>query len=97
VRIDEHGFARARALAEGDGVPPERIVAVVAELRERGLVAGEDLGPILTEAGHTLAGRAVAARRELLNEALADESAGRDAAVDELLRRLARELTGDRP
>jgi EmrB/QacA subfamily drug resistance transporter len=97
VRIDEHGFARARALAEGDGVAPERIVAVVAELRERGLVAGEDLDPTLTEAGRTFADRAVAARRELLDEALADESAGRDAALDELMRRLARELTGDRP
>jgi hypothetical protein len=72
-------------------------VAVVTELRERGLVAGEDLGPTLTEAGRTFADRAVAARRELLDEALADESAGRDAALDELLRRLARELTGDRP
>jgi EmrB/QacA subfamily drug resistance transporter len=97
VRIDAHGFAGARALAEGDGVPPERIAAVVAELRQRGLVAGEDPGPTLTAAGHSLAGRAVTARRELLTEALADDGAGRDPAVDELLRRLARELTGDRP
>ena len=97
VRIDEHGFARARALAEHDGVPPERIAAVLDELRRRGLVAGEDGGPTLTSAGHSLAGRALAARRELLTEALADTSADRDPAVDDLLRRLARELTGDRP
>ncbi len=97
VRIDEHGFARARALAEHDGVLPERIAAVLDELRRRGLVAGEDGGPTLTSAGHSLAGRALAARRELLTEALADASADRDPAVDDLLRRLARELTGDRP
>ena len=53
--------------------------------------------PALTTAGHSLAGRAVAARRELLTEALADDSADRDPAVNELLRRLARELTGERP
>jgi EmrB/QacA subfamily drug resistance transporter len=97
VRIDEHGFARAQTLAEHDGVPPERIAAVVDELRRRGLVAGEDRGPALTPAGQDLARRAVAARRELLTEALADDSADRDPVVDDLLRRLARELAGDRP
>ncbi len=97
VRIDAHGFAEARALAEHDGVAPERIAAVLDELRQRGLVAGEDGGPTLTSAGHSLAGRALAARRELLTEALADDTADRDPAVNDLLRRLARELTGDRP
>jgi DNA-binding MarR family transcriptional regulator len=97
VRIDAHGFARARSLAEHDGVPPERIAAVLDELRRRGLVAGEDGGPTLTSAGHNLAGRALAARRELLTEALADPSADRAPAVNDLLRRLAQELTGDRP
>lgn len=75
---DEHGFALPRALAEHNGVPPERIAAVIAELRERGLVAREDGGLTLTAAGHSLADRALAARRELLTEALADESADRD-------------------
>jgi MFS family permease len=97
VRIDEHGFARARALAEADGVPAERIAIVVAELRERELVAGEGEGPMLTAAGRTCADRAVTARRELLAEVLADEGAGRDPEVAALLRRLARELAGDRP
>jgi EmrB/QacA subfamily drug resistance transporter len=97
VRIDEHGFARARTLAEHDGVPAERIAGVVAELRRRGLVAGEDRGPTLTPAGQDLARRAVAARRELLTEALADDSADRNPVVDGLLRRLARELAGERP
>jgi EmrB/QacA subfamily drug resistance transporter len=97
VRIDEHGLAGARALAEHDGVAPERIAAVVTELRERGLVASEDGGPTLTSAGHSLAARAVAARRELLTEVLADDTADRDPAVNALLHRLARELAGDRP
>jgi len=97
VRIDEHGLARARQLAEEDGVAPERVAAVVGELRRQGLVAGEDGAGELTPAGHGLAERALVARRELLSEALADESAGRDPAVDELLRRLARELAGERP
>jgi EmrB/QacA subfamily drug resistance transporter len=97
VRIDEHGLARARELAEQDGVPPERIAAVVDELRRGGLVAGEDGARGLTPTGRDLAQRAVAARRELLTEALADDTADRDPAVSELLRRLARELIGERP
>ena len=97
VRIDEHGLARARTLAEQDGVEPGRIAAVVAELRSGGLIAGEDGASALTSDGHALAGRAVAARRELLLEALADETASRDPAVEDLLRRLARELTGEPP
>jgi DNA-binding MarR family transcriptional regulator len=97
VRIDEHGFAGARALAEDAGVPRERIAAVVAELRADGLVAGEQVVPALTAAGRRLADRALAARRELLTEALADDSADRDPAVEELMQRLSRELCGDRP
>ena len=96
VRIDEHGSARARALAEQDGIPGERIAAVVDELRRRGLVA-EDVGPSLTPSGHSFARRAVAARRELLTEAIADRSADRDPEVTDLLRRLSEELTGEPP
>ena len=36
VRIDEHGAAQARAMAEQDGVDPARIAAVVDELRAAG-------------------------------------------------------------
>jgi EmrB/QacA subfamily drug resistance transporter len=97
VRIDEHGLARARTLAEADGVAPERIAVVVDELRRRGLVGADERGAILTPAGHSLAERAVAARRELLTEALADDRAHRDPVVDDLLRRLGRELAGERP
>src|SRR5215207_6816877 len=35
VRVDEHGFAGARELAARQGVPPERVAGVVAELRGR--------------------------------------------------------------
>jgi EmrB/QacA subfamily drug resistance transporter len=97
VRIDEHGLARARQLASADGVPPERIAAVVDELRRHGLVAGEDGASELTANGHRLAERAVAARRQLLIEALGEERADRDPRVEDLVRRLARELTGERP
>jgi EmrB/QacA subfamily drug resistance transporter len=97
VRISEHGMARARSLAERDGVPEERIVAVVDELRSRGLVSTDDGTSSLTSDGRVLAERAVTARRELLDEALGDETATRDPAVDELLHRLARELAGDPP
>jgi EmrB/QacA subfamily drug resistance transporter len=96
VRIGEHGIARAREAAGRDGVPAERIAVVVLELRQHGLVTGED-GVGLTASGQTLAGRAIAARRELLTEALADESAHRDPEVDRLLHRLACELAGDPP
>ena len=97
VRIAEHGLAGARELAESDGVPPERIAAVVAELRERGLVSTEDGTAGLTPDGRVKAELAVVARRDLLTEALADDSAHRDPAVSELLHRLARELAGEPP
>jgi hypothetical protein len=97
VRISEHGLAGARSMAEQDGVPPERIAAVLQELRGRGLIAAEDGTSKLTGDGQELAQRAVSARRELLDEALGDTSAVRDPAVDELLHRLARELAGDPP
>jgi EmrB/QacA subfamily drug resistance transporter len=96
VRIDEHGLAGARGMAEAQGVPPERIAAVVGELRERGLVGGED-GAGLTEVGRDVASQVVAARREQLSVDLADETADREPEVDQLLRRLARELAGERP
>ena len=97
VRIGEHGLVRARDLAEQDGVPPERIAAVVEELHQRGLIATDDSSPGLTPNGETLAERAIAARRDLLSEALADVSADRDPAVNDLLHRLARDLAGEPP
>jgi hypothetical protein len=97
VRIDEHGFAGARAMAEAQDVPPDRIAEVVRELRTRELVAGDEGAPELTPTGRALTDQLVAARRDLLAEAVADESADRRPEVDALLRRLARELVGERP
>jgi len=95
VRIDEHGFAGARGLAEENGTPPDRIAAVVQELRETGLIAGED--PRVTDRGHAATEAVVAARRELLVAAIADDGAERSPQLDALLRRLARELVGETP
>jgi len=97
VRIDEHGFAQARAIAEGDGVAPPRIAAVVDELQRHGLVVGEEGTRRLTPAGRELTDRVVTARRELLTEALADDNADRHPEVAALVARLARELAGEPP
>jgi EmrB/QacA subfamily drug resistance transporter len=96
VRIDEHGFDTARALALQDGVPAQRITEVTQELAVRGLFAGEP-APQLTAAGREHTDRVVSARCELLTEALADDSADRQPEVAALLKRLALELCGERP
>jgi DNA-binding MarR family transcriptional regulator len=97
VRIEEHGFPAARALAEADGVPAERIAEVARELSRRGLMEGEEGSRTLTPHGAEHAQRLLEARRELLREALADDSAQRDPEVTALLHRLARELCGEPP
>jgi EmrB/QacA subfamily drug resistance transporter len=96
IRIDEHGARRARELAEQDGVPAQRVSQVVEELVGRGLLAGNGT-PAVTARGREHTGRLVGARRELLAEALADETAQRRPDVAELLHRLARELCGEPP
>ncbi|HTW41225.1 MAG TPA: MFS transporter [Solirubrobacteraceae bacterium] len=96
VRINEHGLAQARELAAQDGVPAERIAAVVHELTDRGLLSHEH-PPQLTDAGRAHGERLVSARCELLVDALADQSAGRSPEVTALLQRLARELCGEPP
>jgi hypothetical protein len=97
VRIHEHGFAAAGALAEQDGVPAERIATVAQELSTLGLVAGDGDARALTDAGHAHTEQLLTARRELLVEALADDQAGQRPEVAELLARLARELCGEPP
>ena len=97
VRIDEHGFAGARTLAEAQGVPPERVAAVLGELRGCGYLAGEDDAPATTAAGREVTERVVAARKAELCDLLADGRAEREPEVDALLRRLSRELAGERP
>jgi hypothetical protein len=90
VQIDEHGFARARGIAEESGVNPERIAQVLGELHGRGLLSGEDGDARVTETGHAYIERLVAARRELLSEALASDDRDRPPELTALLRRLAR-------
>ncbi len=97
VQIDEHGFARARTIAEANGVTPQRIANVLGELRARGLLSGEDGDTSMTETGHEYTERLLAARRNLLAEALADGDDDRPPELTALLRRLARELCGEPP
>jgi EmrB/QacA subfamily drug resistance transporter len=97
VRIDEHGLEGANSMARDQGIPAERIMAVVDELHTRGLIAGEQGEREVTAAGHVLTERVVNARRKLLCEVLADTEAERDPEVNRLLARLARELAGERP
>jgi EmrB/QacA subfamily drug resistance transporter len=97
VRIDEHGLAGALQLADQTRVPKERVAAALDELRRRGLLAGEDGDGALTPTGREVAAQALAARREQLDADLADESTDLSPQVEELLRRLARELAGERP
>jgi EmrB/QacA subfamily drug resistance transporter len=97
VRIDEHGFAGARALAVEQDVEEERIAEVVVELRDGGLVGGEDGALNITPEGHEITGRVVAARRDVLAERLADVTRTRPPELEALLVRLSRELVGERP
>ena len=97
VRIDEHGFAGARAMAVEQGVDEERIGEILRELRDAGLIRGEDGVHAVTVEGHEVTGRVVAARQEMLAAALADTERDRPPEVNALLQRLARELAGERP
>ena len=96
VRIDSLGMAGARAMAEERGVPQERIAEVGAELRERGLVADVDGAVVETPAGRALIDQLLAAVREELAQRITEGTASRPE-VDQLLRRLSRELVGERP
>jgi EmrB/QacA subfamily drug resistance transporter len=93
VRIAQYGTDGARDAARAQGVPEERIAAVAAELRERGLVADDALTPT----GVAFADQLVSARRDVLCDRLADPAAERAPEVQDLLERLSRELVGERP
>jgi len=62
-----------------------------------GLVRGGDGALEQTPAGRAMTDRVVTARREELEALLADERAGARPEVIDLLRRLSRELAGQRP
>ena len=97
VRIEEHGFARAQELALGNGIDPARITQVIADLHRHGLIVGEGGEAQLTAAGREQTDRIVSARRQMLSEALADDSSTRSPELTALLGRLARELSGEPP
>jgi EmrB/QacA subfamily drug resistance transporter len=97
VRVHDFGFVRARALAEEDGVSEQRLLEVVQELADRGLLEGEQAGRRLTAAGRELTERILSSRREVLAEALADDRTRSRPEVAELLAQLAHELCGEPP
>jgi EmrB/QacA subfamily drug resistance transporter len=97
IRIDEHGLARARAMAEEEGVPASRISEVIQELRRQDLLSGQNADGQLTATGREQTQRIVTARRQLLGEALSDDDGTRTPELNDLLHRLARELCGEPP
>ena len=97
LQIDEHGAPRARALAERNGADPARVASAVDELRQRQMLTGGDGTAELTQAGREEARKVVVARRDLLAERLADPGVERAPELEELLVRLARELSGEPP
>ena len=78
-------------------MPEERIEAVTDELRADGLVGGADDAPELTPAGRARTDQLVAARRDELADVVARYDPDRRPELDALLRRLSRELVGERP
>jgi hypothetical protein len=90
---------RARSLILRSMRPRCHLVSLAAvdrrRPRRRGVAATDDRDPGLTSNGRSLAEPAIAARREMLSEALADRSADRDPAVTDLVERLAHDLAGE--
>jgi EmrB/QacA subfamily drug resistance transporter len=97
VRMEEFGAPAARVAARAHGATPERVEVVFAELAEQGFVVRDDGAAALTPLGVATGDRLLAARRELLAELVADEAAERPPELEALLRRLSRELVGERP
>jgi len=96
ARMDRYGLPRTLALAREAGLRDERVALGLEDLRAHGYVI-ED-GPVagLTPTGQAIGDQVIAARREELDASLADESADRRPEVQELLSRLAVELSGTR-
>jgi DNA-binding MarR family transcriptional regulator len=96
ARVGESGPATAQRVADEHGVDPSRVAEILAELRERGLVEGDD-EVVLAPGGRALLDQLVAARRERLAELLEGWSPEQEAELAELLSRLARETVADHP
>jgi EmrB/QacA subfamily drug resistance transporter len=97
VRFSSYGIPGALTMARSQQIDEQRIAEVRAELRERGLVQGEDDDARLTPAGVASADQLVSARREELRATLEDPAAHREPEVRRLLERLCVELSGERP
>ncbi len=97
VRFSSYGIPGTVAMARSQQIDEQRIEAVRAELRERGLIEGDEEAARLTPAGVAAAGELVDARRQELRAAVNDPDAHREPEVQQLLERLCVELSGERP
>ena len=97
ARFDSYGIDGTREMAQEQAVETERVAAVEAELRERGLVEEAGSETRLTPAGRAMADQLLSARREELHSMLADHAAQRVPEVQQLLEQLCVELAGQRP
>jgi EmrB/QacA subfamily drug resistance transporter len=95
-RLDGQSDIDLHDLAERYGLERSRVVALMAPLREAGLVALDDGATArLTPDGLVAIERLVAARRARLTEHLGDWSDEADARLADRLNQLARDLLGD--
>jgi EmrB/QacA subfamily drug resistance transporter len=94
ARLGQLGPMSVDVMTERAGVPRERVKRRVAELIGHGL-ATENGAVELTDGGREAYGRLVQARREALDELLADWSPEQHADLAAMLGRLAGRLVGD--
>jgi EmrB/QacA subfamily drug resistance transporter len=97
ARFDGYGIDGTREMAREQAIEDERIAEVEHELREQGLVVGDDGHATLTPAGLAMADQALSARRDELRAMLADPQAQQIPEVRQLLEQLCMELAGQRP
>ncbi len=97
VRFGSYGIEGTRGMAREQKIDQQRVAAVELELRERGLVAVEEVEATLTPAGVSIADQLLSARRDELSRMLGDHDAQRVPEVQRLLEQLCVELAGERP
>jgi EmrB/QacA subfamily drug resistance transporter len=97
ARFDYYGVSGTREMAREQGVDPERIAEVEQELVDHGMLEAQDGALTLTPRGRAAADQVLSARREQLEVAINDKSAERQPEVQQLLKRLCVELSGQRP